>query len=81
MPYPRLSTLLQPGAEPQTQSGEDSAQDSGGESMEPSDEVQVSTDPLEMITEGYYSFTYSVEGMDDMKILPIRFFPFRIDLL
>lgn len=53
-------------SEPQTQSGEDSAQDSGGESMEPSDEVQVSTDPLEMITEGYYSFTYSVEGMDDM---------------
>ncbi|MCM1098870.1 MAG: hypothetical protein NC427_12495 [Ruminococcus flavefaciens] len=26
----------------------------------------VSADPLEMITEGYYSFTYPVDGMDDM---------------
>ncbi|MCM1025533.1 MAG: hypothetical protein NC432_03820 [Roseburia sp.] len=42
------------------------------ESMEPVQESTqpeqpaASTDPLEMITEGYYSFTYPVEGMDDM---------------
>lgn len=29
-------------------------------------EVSASTDPLEMITEGYYSYTYPVDGMDDM---------------
>mgnify|MGYP001052051971 CR=1 FL=1 len=28
--------------------------------------AEASTDPLKMITEGYYSYTYPIEGMDDM---------------
>lgn len=45
---------------PQESSGAEEA--SGSESIDPT----VSTDPVEMIHEGYYSWTYPVDGMDDM---------------
>lgn len=51
---------------PASEDGQESTDQSPEQSTEPSDAVQASTDPLEMITEGYYSFTYPVDGMDDM---------------
>lgn len=47
-----------------TQSSEENSEAAGAETVV--DEVEPSTDPMGMITEGYYSYTYPVEGMDDM---------------
>lgn len=64
------------GNEPQKESSapsdkstqESSQESSGAEESSGSEEVPEahSTDPLEMIHEGYYSWTYPVDGMDDM---------------
>lgn len=44
------------------ESGSEEAEESEEEPQEPAG----STDPMEMIHEGYYSWTYPVDGMDDM---------------
>lgn len=50
----------------QESSVEESASEEVAESSEETPQETGSTDPLEMMHEGYYSWTYPVEGMDDM---------------
>ena len=55
-------------------SQQDDTQDNGDEVETPTDEtpedtapvVELSSDPVVRITQGYYSFTYPIDGMDDM---------------
>lgn len=55
-------------AESSEETAQESTEESEGmeESSEEAPEEAHSTDPLEMIHEGYYSWTYPVDGMDDM---------------
>ena len=74
-----VSMLAGCGSEPASNSSEasdstqeSSAQESGSGEAEDSEESEEeprqtgSTDPMEMIHQGYYSWTYPVDGMDDM---------------